>query len=163
MATGDSTQPTLYETGSLLLKCSRCKQKKPLTEFPMRKKRPAKFRRPGQPRSRYGRSDLCLDCDRRRKRDVHFRVTYGTSLEEYERRLATQGGGCAICGGQETVNTRPRSQVGMYLSQDHDHRTGVNRGLLCYACNRGLGSFRDDPALLRKAAAYVESYRETVS
>lgn len=62
--------------------------------------------------------------------------------------LAAQGGKCAICGG-----TNPG---GHRLAVDHDHTTGAVRGLLCHACNAGIGKLRDDPALLRVAADYLD-------
>ncbi len=55
-------------------------------------------------------------------------------------------GPCQICG----KHCDP-----LYL--DHNHATGLTRGWLCEPCNTGLGRFRDDPDLLRKAAAYVEN------
>jgi hypothetical protein len=33
------------------------------------------------------------------------------------------------------------------------------RGLLCVNCNLALGQLKDDPALLRKAADYLEANR----
>ncbi len=58
-----------------------------------------------------------------------------------------QGGLCAIC------RTAPAEHV------DHDHVTGRVRQLLCFNCNGGLGQFKDDPAVLRAAASYVERHR----
>ena len=54
-----------------------------------------------------------------------------------------QGNRCAIC----------RAEVRLY--QDHCHKTGIVRGLLCHSCNVGLGFFADDPALLASATAYL--------
>ena len=67
---------------------------------------------------------------------------------DFEKIEAAQGGVCAICG-------RP-PKYGMRLHVDHDHKTGLVRGLLCWPCNRALQAFRDDVARLRAAAAYLE-------
>jgi hypothetical protein len=61
--------------------------------------------------------------------------------------LDKQDGLCAICG------VSPAKHV------DHDHETGVVRALLWFNCNGGLGQFKDDPAVLRAAAEYVEEHR----
>lgn len=75
------------------------------------------------------------------------RLKYGMEEGEFEQMLEEQGGLCAA----ESC-TRPGTHV------DHDHGTGRVRGILCNWCNRGLGLFSDDPALLRSAAAYVEKH-----
>lgn len=64
--------------------------------------------------------------------------------------FASQGGVCAIC-------RQPEGREGRSLSVDHDHDSGVVRGLLCDSCNVGLGRFRDDPELVRSALEYLSS------
>jgi hypothetical protein len=61
--------------------------------------------------------------------------------------LAQQGGVCAICGDPP--------EGGKAFHIDHHHVTGEIRGLLCVRCNNGLGQFKEDPDVLKKAATYV--------
>jgi hypothetical protein len=42
------------------------------------------------------------------------------------------------------------------LAIDHDHKSGVVRGLLCNNCNRGLGRLKDSVALLNAAVRYLK-------
>lgn len=50
--------------------------------------------------------------------------------EQYAAMLDAQGGLCWLCG-------RPPSPH-QALAPDHDHKTGVVRGLLCHECNRRI-------------------------
>jgi hypothetical protein len=43
---------------------------------------------------------------------------------------------------------------------DHCHLTGAFRGWLCRQCNIALGMAKDQPALLRALAAYLEKSRD---
>lgn len=58
--------------------------------------------------------------------------------------IVAQNGRCAVCGDP---------LLHPYL--DHDHDTGAARGVLCPACNTGLGYFGDDAGRLEAAAAYL--------
>jgi hypothetical protein len=78
------------------------------------------------------------------QRDSKRRRTYGLSPADFDAILHRQNGLCAIC---RLVMDRP--------SIDHDHSTGVVRGVLCQYCNVGLGNFRDDPQRLLAAIAYL--------
>jgi len=75
--------------------------------------------------------------------DLVRRRKYGLELGEFAQLFAKQKGLCAICN-------KPYP-----LCVDHNHKTGKVRGLLCHACNVGLGKFFDDPALLIVAAKYL--------
>lgn len=79
----------------------------------------------------------------------HLLRRYGITHAQYENMYRKQGGKCKIC--REPVNV-----AGRRLAVDHCHNTGKVRGLLCNKCNSGIGWFRDDPALLRRAAGYLE-------
>jgi len=83
----------------------------------------------------------------RRKR---LKARYGITIAEYDAMLAAQGGTCAVCGTAECAS-------GRRFAVDHDHTTGRVRGLVCLFCNRALGLIRDDPALARSLARYLEA------
>jgi len=70
----------------------------------------------------------------------------GVTDEQYQAKLEAQKGLCAIC-----YNTCSKQ-----LAADHNHTTGLFRGLLCNRCNRALGYFQDDPNLLKNAVRYME-------
>ena len=93
-------------------------------------------------------------------KDFDLKRKFGISLYQYGEMLVAQGGKCAICGGKDagSRNGQPKS-----LAVDHCHETGKVRGLLCEACNQGIGKMKDDPVLLRKAADYIESHRGSSS
>jgi hypothetical protein len=71
--------------------------------------------------------------------------------------LEAQGGCCAVCRKPESARNK-RGEL-LPLAVDHCHQTGKVRALLCSLCNKGIGLFGDDPALLRAAADYLERYR----
>lgn len=71
---------------------------------------------------------------------------YGITRAEWEAMEMAQGGVCAICG---------RKPGARGLATDHDHDTGVVRGLLCIRCNAALGSFGDSIEGLQRAIAYL--------
>lgn len=82
---------------------------------------------------------------------------YGISSAQFEAMLLVQNGLCAVCGvpdGSERSNNNGSKR----LSVDHDHKTGVVRGLLCSSCNKGIGLLMDNSDLLRLAATYLETY-----
>lgn len=87
-----------------------------------------------------------LDKDRRANLRK-FKMT----LPEFEDLLLFQGQRCAICFSPD-----PGGHGNFHV--DHCHATGRNRALLCTRCNTGLGYFRDDPGLIRRAASYVEQF-----
>lgn len=83
----------------------------------------------------------------------------GWTVEAYEAKLAEQDGKCRLCGAEP----RPDGvKAASKLHADHDHVTKLPRDLLCGRCNVGVGMFRDDPALLRAAAEYIERHRAAV-
>jgi len=81
---------------------------------------------------------------------AYKKLTYGITQEEYDALLVKQKGRCAICG---TKRAGGRHKV---FHIDHDHTTGVIRGLLCWPCNAGLGQFKDSTQFLAAAIKYLQ-------
>ena len=103
----------------------------------------------------YGARWYAANKDRRRplQRAAHIIRTYGLTAHQHTALFASQGKVCAICNSAAPGGSKKQWHV------DHDHETEVVRGLLCFSCNVGLGSFKDNPALLDKAAAYLRKHK----
>lgn len=85
-----------------------------------------------------------------RRREAHLKRLYGITSAQYDAMLAAQNFVCKICG------TDTPGGNGKNFPVDHCHDTGRVRGLLCNACNTGIGKLRHSPDLLRQAACYLE-------
>lgn len=77
---------------------------------------------------------------------------YDLTLGEYKELLQINDSKCTICERE--------CPSGHALAIDHDHKTGVARGLLCINCNKGIGNFKDNIYLLKKAIEYLETSNE---
>ena len=141
--------------------CRDCGEVKPLDDFPIQKggrhrRHPVcKACRAAAERLRYAaRREQILAASRldpARMRRVRWRSIlrkYGVTREEYEAMFARQCGACVIC-----------HRLAVPLLVDHDHITGVVRGLLCTRCNFGIAGLHDDPELCVAGAEYLERFR----
>jgi hypothetical protein len=88
--------------------------------------------------------------NRERYNSYARKYKYGLTHGEFEAMLAGQGGACAICHAGLAVK-----------NVDHDHVTGMVRGILCVKCNLALGMADDSPDRLRAMAAYIDRMKET--
>lgn len=82
---------------------------------------------------------------------------YGLREEQREKLLASQNGGCAICGKPDGETRLTRLNTG------HDHLTNEVRGLLCGSCAWGLGLLGDTEEVLLKALTYLRKERTRIS
>ena len=82
---------------------------------------------------------------------------YGITVDDRNRMFAEQDGCCAVC--RTPISLRPHPFEARAFV-DHDHDTGIVRGLLCHRCNLAEGLLRSDPAVMRRLAEYVESARK---
>ena len=82
------------------------------------------------------------------REDNIIRKQYGITMDEFNKLLELQGGGCAICG-------KPVSSLRRRMNIDHCHETNKVRGILCSGCNTGLGHLGDNIEGLKRAMDYL--------
>jgi Recombination endonuclease VII len=89
-------------------------------------------------------------------RREHLRNKFGITPEQYEAKLAEQGGGCAICGS-------PPKKIALHVDHDHSCCPGKYtcgkclRGILCWPCNVFIGKL--EGVFGAKATAYLREVR----
>jgi hypothetical protein len=87
---------------------------------------------------------------RERERLHKLKSKYGVTQEMWQAQFDKQGGRCASCMkvfGPARVD-KP--------CVDHNHETGVFRGLLCHACNRALGMLKENITTLQTLILYLQ-------
>jgi hypothetical protein len=122
------------ERGRIMKECRKCEEVKPLASFSKRS-----FLKSGS-------ETHCKTCERARK----LKALYGMTPEDYSDIMDAQQGRCGICHKEETLE-------GSTFNVDHDHETGIIRGILCGPCNRGIGLLQDSPEVIGRAWAYLKS------
>jgi recombination endonuclease VII len=119
----------------------------------------------------------CIPCHRRWGREYYRRSElrraksrrsyvlrrYGVEIDDLERMLHEQGGCCAICRRPwpkcvRAKRTHYETMFFQHLCVDHDHRNGKIRGLLCNACNAGIGFFEEDVTRFAEAVRYLRRH-----
>lgn len=150
-------------------RCARCGETKPFDQFYSRGKRPGhnSYCKPCShiKRAEWGKAnqdkenawnrayEKTVTPEKRAERKL--RKDYKMTLADYEAMLASQGGGCAVCGSPPPSDRR--------LHVDHDHSCCDKkytcgkcvRGLLCLNCNAALGHVRDNKETLVKLIDYL--------
>lgn len=80
----------------------------------------------------------------RKNKNLASKLPHGLTIRET--RKFKIGKSCAICKSSEK------------LVIDHCHVQEKIRDVLCDSCNKGLGLFKDDPALLLLAVEYLKRH-----
>ena len=125
-------------------RCKFCGEVKPIEEFRKNKRIACGYD---------GKCKSCHNATLRKRRLASHLAKFGLTVLAYGALLERQNGRCAICGqvdgGGSKYGLRRR------LAVDHDHVTGIVRGLLCAKCNSALGLFEHDRTILARAMAYL--------
>lgn len=111
----------------------------------------------GHPRDYY-KSGQCRVCAKEKyeiSRDTVLKTTrirrYKITEEVLNDLFDSANHRCEICGVTGLSGLKSDR-----LCVDHNHETSKLRGVLCNACNRGIGYLKDNPVLLRLAASYLD-------
>lgn len=91
----------------------------------------------------------------KKQRAQRLKKQYNLTEEEFQKRLKSQDGKCAICRIYLGYAPNQRKPV-----VDHDHDTKIIRGILCNQCNVAIGLFGDSVQTTIRAVEYLAQYRQ---
>jgi len=75
---------------------------------------------------------------------------YDLTLDEYNNQLIAQNFKCCVC-------KKDNGSRSLYI--DHDHKTGLIRGLVCHGCNSAMGYVEDSIETLENLIVYLNKAR----
>jgi hypothetical protein len=119
-------------------KCTKCKRDKTYDNFYKDKA------------SKNGYKHECMSCFNERQRNIDLRRRYGIDQNDLFHMIEEQHGACLIC-------EQPISLAELRI--DHNHTSGIVRGLLCHHCNVLIGHAKEDVEILTRTIEYLE-YRK---
>lgn len=96
---------------------------------------------------------VCAGCNTAAHRKTDLKKLCGVDQAWYESKLAEQDGGCAVCGKHTPSGSNKHMPV------DHNHTTGLPRGVLCSRCNTAIERLEVVPDWGIKALAYLARYK----
>jgi hypothetical protein len=105
---------------------------------------------------------VCLGCKRingeKYRKENQKKINLSNRVKRYDIDIDTfygmydaQNGKCGICGSEIDLDT---------CRIDHNHKTGKVRGILCAACNTGIGLLKDSDEVLLNAVNYLRKTNE---
>lgn len=99
-------------------------------------------------RKAYNKRQRLTDAGQRVEREKRWAEAgiVGITWADYKRIEAEQRGLCAVCAGRPGAHR---------LHVDHNHATGVFRGLICGRCNSAIGLAGENPDRLVALADYI--------
>jgi hypothetical protein len=83
---------------------------------------------------------------------------YKITRERWQIQFDKQDGKCLGCGIAFDSSKRETKPC-----VDHDHKTGIFRGLLCHSCNRGIGLLKESVETLKRLIAYLTHAEQRAS
>lgn len=84
--------------------------------------------------------------------DWHKQKKYNIEFGEFENLFLVFKGRCGICNKRVLLDGKKASNRACL---DHNHRTGIVRGILCNNCNAAIGFLQDDINLVRRAGQWL--------
>jgi len=88
-----------------------------------------------------------------KKKGILVREGIPYTVEEHERQLDLCDNKCQICKSDGKSHKKA-------LVVDHDHSTGLFRGIICAFCNSAIGFLKEDIAILEACINYIKKNKE---
>lgn len=98
-------------------------------------------------KSKDGSRSQCRNCERDYKMMLRYKLTK-ENVEDFWNRTH-----CEICDVRFIDYGSGR---GRFKCIDHDHATGLARGVLCNSCNAGIGYLSDDITVIKNVIKYLK-------
>lgn len=83
-----------------------------------------------------------------------LKKNYGMTPAQYDQLFENQGKKCACCGEINPNSPRP-------WHLDHNHVTGIIRGILCFRCNQLIGMLGDSSDKIKEKTSMFISYLDS--